>query len=73
MSYSRSYFPQSLPLSPKSHSCIYHMLRNIQRGLSLQLGPGTAWNLAYPFSHQINAELVLTDTEVNEALEIEGI
>lgn len=49
------------------------MLSNVLGGLSLEMGLGTAWNLAYPFSHQVNAELVLTDTKVNEALQMEGI
>lgn len=37
------------------------------------VGPSMAQDLAYPFSHQIKAELILTDAKVNEALEMEGI
>lgn len=42
-------------------------------GLGLNVGPSTARSLAYPLCHQINAELVLADSKVNEALETEGI
>ena len=36
-------------------------------------GPSIAQGLAYPFSHQIEAELILTESKVNVALEMEGI
>lgn len=49
------------------------MLRNIQGVLDPTVGPSTAQDLAYPFSHQIKAELILTDAKVNEALEMEGL
>lgn len=69
---SRSFFPAPFPQTPKSHWCSYHMLRNLLAGPGRKVGPSTAQNLAYPFGHQISAQLVLTDTEVDEALEMEG-
>ena len=49
------------------------MPKNILGGLGLKVGPSTGRNVAYPFSQQINTDLVLTGTKVDVALEMEGI
>lgn len=71
MYYARSCLPTPLPNLLSLIQVSSHTLRGIPGGLGLKVSPSTVWNTAYPFRQQINTELVLTGTKVDEALEIE--